>query len=84
MSWILSKDHGLKGFSAFSWHRPYHLSEAAILINMGHQVGRIQEHESNSPECSFFDDFAASNKRKGKSQHSKPFYHNSVFNCKLI
>lgn len=82
MSRTWNKDHEVKGFPALPWHGPYALSKAAALINIGHQVERTQEGQSNSPECSFFDDFAVLNKKRKKSTF-KLFYCNSIFNCKL-
>lgn len=54
------------------------LSEAAALISFGCQVERTKQHLSDSPEYSFFGDFAVSNKKRNNlifsaliaSQHS--------------
>lgn len=54
------KDYGMEGFPTLSCHK------AATLINIAYRVERTQQHQTNSPECSFFDDFAVSKTRNKK------------------
>ena len=39
-------------------------SEAAALLKPGHQIERPLQPQSDSPDCSFFGDFAESNKKR--------------------
>lgn len=59
--------HEMERLPALSCHGPYTLSEAAVIINIGHKAERPQQAQSDSPECSFFGDFAVSNKKRKKS-----------------
>ena len=55
----------MEGFPALSpYFGPYPLSEAAALIKPGHQIERPLQPQSDSPDCSFFGDFAESNKKR--------------------
>ena len=77
--------HKMEGFPALSpCLGPYPLSEAAALIKPGHQLERPLQPQSDSPDCSFFGDFAESNKKRKKINIPLLFDGISAFNCKLI